>query len=814
MAGGRGAAGAATALADAADRLDPVQARHQVIHQDHAVRQAGILGLRQRGQACFARGHGVGAHAQAAQHVGQRGARAGAVVHHQRTHARQGGMARGHGALAIGEAERSREGEAAAGARRAGGGDAAAHQLDQLARDRQAQAAAAVLAGGRAVGLGEGLEQAPDLLRAHADAGVGHREFERHAAVVALQQFDRHDDFAALGELDGVAGEVDQHLSQAQRVAHQLLRHPGADPIHQFHALGVASHADDARQVLEHLVQVEGQLLDRQLAGFHPGVVEDIVDQAQQVLAGAQDPGQVVAQPGRRLAHQGQAAHADDGVHRGADLMAHVGQELRFHARFRFGAQHGLLGRLAAQADHAHEHQHVDGDAQLQRVQGPEVGRQDARRQLGLHHGAAGAEEPAEQEVESDLVAGAHAAPGAGQAEEHRRGADRHGEHDQDAVVEQAQAPQHAGQDAQCGAALHDAAEAPVHARARQDLFDEQVGAGGGDLRGQPHHVLAEPLVAAPQELLAEAEPDQAVQGQAAHVHRVLAIQLLAQAEPLTEAVGDQAEGDAEQQALQHLLAQRGALVGVRLHDADRGHARPPGEHPHQQRVVGARLEPEGDGRDPALERAILGQAASAAGELAQAAAVFQVELDLVEDAEVDLHHPVVRRARRHPQGDAHPVRILDQLEDAASGVRPGVTVGGGQRRGGVELVAFVDQHRGGRPGIDAARVRPEHQRFAPRCVDTLGEQHQHQGRQRRDGEQHEAAPGHAGGAEQDGRSGHAGAQREGRRVHSVALHSGSSEWFTKKKGRTRVRPFLRNAGRDAGRRCAARSGWSCRSCR
>ena len=49
----------------------------------------------------------------------------------------------------------------------------AAHQLDQLGRDRQAQPGAAEAAGGRAVGLLERLEDRLQLLGRNADAGVG-----------------------------------------------------------------------------------------------------------------------------------------------------------------------------------------------------------------------------------------------------------------------------------------------------------------------------------------------------------------------------------------------------------------------------------------------------------------------------------------------------------------------------------------------------------------------------------------------------------------------------------------------------------------
>ena len=54
--------------------------------------------------------------------------------------------------------------------------DAAAHQLDQRAADRQAQARAAEPAADRGVGLLEAAEQARAGLLVEADAGVGDLE--------------------------------------------------------------------------------------------------------------------------------------------------------------------------------------------------------------------------------------------------------------------------------------------------------------------------------------------------------------------------------------------------------------------------------------------------------------------------------------------------------------------------------------------------------------------------------------------------------------------------------------------------------------
>ena len=65
-------------------------------------------------------------------------------------------------------------------------GDVPAHHLGEAAADDEAEAGAAVLAGGGGVGLGEGLEELAELLRRHADAGVGHPEDHDVAVTLAV----------------------------------------------------------------------------------------------------------------------------------------------------------------------------------------------------------------------------------------------------------------------------------------------------------------------------------------------------------------------------------------------------------------------------------------------------------------------------------------------------------------------------------------------------------------------------------------------------------------------------------------------------
>ena len=100
-------------------------------------------------------------------------------------------------------------------------GDAAVHEVGELAADREPQAGAAEAARRRLVGLRERLEDLVQRGGVHADAGVGHGEPHDRAISLGGLDIRAHDDFAALGEFHGVADEIHEHLTQAQRIAEQ-----------------------------------------------------------------------------------------------------------------------------------------------------------------------------------------------------------------------------------------------------------------------------------------------------------------------------------------------------------------------------------------------------------------------------------------------------------------------------------------------------------------------------------------------------------------------------------------------------------------
>ena len=67
------------------------------------------------------------------------------------------------------------------------------------------------------------------LLRRDADARVGDAEVQRGAALRARVLADGDEDVAVLGELEGVADQVRQHLLNPRRVADDAGRHVRVD---------------------------------------------------------------------------------------------------------------------------------------------------------------------------------------------------------------------------------------------------------------------------------------------------------------------------------------------------------------------------------------------------------------------------------------------------------------------------------------------------------------------------------------------------------------------------------------------------------
>ena len=163
--------------------------------------------------------------------------------------------------------------------------NASAHHPAEPLTDRETEAGSPVFAGGGRVDLGEFLEQFFHLCRRHTNAGIRHRDFNPFPVIdLPAPCTDRQR--AALGELVGIADEVQQRLPNAHLVSVNRLRRR------------VAIHHDSVavvcRQRLERLHDIVDQWGDREglKVQLHPpsfnlGEIENIVDQGEQVSGGA-----------------------------------------------------------------------------------------------------------------------------------------------------------------------------------------------------------------------------------------------------------------------------------------------------------------------------------------------------------------------------------------------------------------------------------------------------------------------------------------------------------------------------------------------
>jgi len=98
-------------------------------------------------------------------------------------------------------------------------GHVTAHHARELAREGKAKPRAAEALSGCGIGLAELLEQLSLLLRCHANAGVSDRELDPVATVGDPTR--PQPDLAFLGELAGIAQQIEQYLPQPHGVHSQ-----------------------------------------------------------------------------------------------------------------------------------------------------------------------------------------------------------------------------------------------------------------------------------------------------------------------------------------------------------------------------------------------------------------------------------------------------------------------------------------------------------------------------------------------------------------------------------------------------------------
>ena len=111
----------------------------------------------------------------------------------------------------------------------------------------------------------------------------------------------------------------------------------------KLQSLVVRLLGSEGRDRADHVVKPEVRLLDLQLAGLNLGEIQDIIDDSQQGSAGVVDFADIIALLGIERRLQREMGETDDGVHRGADLVAHICEEIRLRTG---RVLRGVLGDL------------------------------------------------------------------------------------------------------------------------------------------------------------------------------------------------------------------------------------------------------------------------------------------------------------------------------------------------------------------------------------------------------------------------------------------------------------------------------------
>ena len=145
---------------------------------------------------------------------------------------------------------------------------------------------------------------------------------------MALQQLDRNPYFTLAGKLDGITHQIVQNLLQPQLIPKQAVRDISSHLRHQHNSLCLYPCLLGSDHLRNATVQTERRTLKLKFARLDLGDIQHVIDQRQQGLGIIFNICKILGLLLRQHRKAEQLGIADHPAHGGADLMAHIGQEL------------------------------------------------------------------------------------------------------------------------------------------------------------------------------------------------------------------------------------------------------------------------------------------------------------------------------------------------------------------------------------------------------------------------------------------------------------------------------------------------------
>src|SRR6185436_17651473 len=204
----------------------------------------------------------------------------------------------------------------------------AAHELDDLPRYRQAEAGTAETTRRGRVFLREFLEDLLLVRRLDTDAGVDHFETKADRAVFVADWRHAQRNLATIGELHGIAAEVDQHLAQPNCVDANPRQRLRGRIAQQCDSLGRRTRRQHFRRLLYELDQITLDWIELQPARLDLREIEHVVDDRQQRIGRAMNGLGEATLGGIEARIEQQRRHAQHAVHRRAQLVTHACNEV------------------------------------------------------------------------------------------------------------------------------------------------------------------------------------------------------------------------------------------------------------------------------------------------------------------------------------------------------------------------------------------------------------------------------------------------------------------------------------------------------